>query len=152
MTGGGERPALDECGGDASGLTLAGVQNCRDVAARQLHAEEDGFQHRIGTVRKRAGARFAAGPRHDAVAQDEPLQEVHLVEADLQEEPRERRQRFLARIAPSVDIVPARRERRVEGDLFQGKATSMRHLSVNGSLPPRACARGSWRMMRRRPA
>ena len=84
------RPAFDECCGDAPSLALAGVQDCRDVAARQLAAEEDGFQHRFGAVRKRAGACGAAGPRQDAVPQtvglDEPLQEVYLVEADLQKE------------------------------------------------------------------
>ena len=113
MTGGDERPALDECGGHAPGLTFAGVQDCRDVAARQFAAEENRFQHRFGAVGKGAGARFAASPRQNAVSQtvglDESLQEVHLVEADLQKEPCERGQRFLAQVAASVDVVPARR-------------------------------------------
>ena len=48
MIGRDERSAIDERGGDAPRLTFAGVQDCRDVAARQFAPEENGFEARCG--------------------------------------------------------------------------------------------------------
>ena len=140
MIGRDERSAIDERGGDAPRLTFAGVQDCRDVAARQFAPEENGFENRVGSIGNRAGAHLTTGPRQDAVPQeiglDEPLQEVHLVEADLQEEPRERRQRFLAQVSP------VRRCR-------AGAASRSRR--DDACMPPR-CARARGRRTRRLPS
>ncbi len=82
------------------------------VAARQFAAIEHGFEDGAGFWRQLVEPDFFFRPQQDARAQlvglHQAFHEDDLIDAGRQEESGEFRQRFLAQIAPAVEIVAAR--------------------------------------------
>src|ERR1700754_82438 len=94
------------------------AENARNIAARQFSAIEHGLDDGSGFRGQLAETGFFFGPEQDAPAQmirlHQPFHEFDLVEASLEKKACEGSQRFLAQIAPPVEIVAARKVARGE--------------------------------------
>ena len=88
-----------------------GAEQGGGVAARELAAEEDGFEDSSGLRRQIAHPGFFLGPHQDARAQavrfDKAFHERDLVDAGFEKEAREFSERLFAQSAAAVEIVAA---------------------------------------------
>src|SRR5579863_3601965 len=97
---------------DAPALPFTRAGNGAGVAARQFAAIKQRFENGTGLGRQLAQPDFLFRPDQntgtEALGLDEALHEIHLVDAHVQEKPREFRERFLAQGSTAVEIVAAR--------------------------------------------